>query len=158
MRRAIGFAVLFLLASAPVFAAEPAYLDDRSTAASLVNSYYNAVNRREYARAYTYFGPNGGPKPYADFAQGYQDTEHVSVLTGAAQSDGAAGSIYYTIPVAIDALTADGRHRQFAGCYVTRLIEPGNQDPPVVPMYIYQAKLNAAHGRLAAILPDCPLQ
>jgi len=158
MRGPIGIAALLLLASAPAFAAEPSYLDDRSTAASLVNSYYNAVNRHEYARAYTYFGPNGGPKPYSDFAEGYQDTEHVSVLTGAAQSDGAAGSIYYTIPVAIDAVTDDGRHRQFAGCYVTRLVEPGNQDPPVVPMYIYQAKLHAAHGRLAAILPDCPLQ
>jgi hypothetical protein len=158
MRKPIGIAALLLLASAPAFAAEPTYLDDRSTAASLVNSYYNAVNRHEYARAYTYFGPNGGPKPYEDFAQGYQDTERVSVLTGRAQSDGAAGSIYYTIPVAIDAVTDDGGHRQFAGCYVTRLVEPGNQDPPVVPMYIYQAKLHAAHGRLAAILPDCPPQ
>jgi hypothetical protein len=149
---------LAALAVAPTFAAEPAYLDDRSTAASLVKSYYNAVNRHEYARAYTYFGPNGGPKPYEDFAQGYADTEYVSVLTGQAQGDGAAGSIYYTIPVAIDALSDDGGHQQFAGCYVTRLIEPGNQDPPVVPMYIDEARLHVAHGRLASILPDCPLQ
>jgi hypothetical protein len=158
MRLRTAFATLLLLASVPAFAAEPVYLDDRSTAASLVKSYYNAVNRHEYARAYTYFGPNGGPKPYDDFAQGYADTRYVAVLTGAARSDGAAGSIYFTLPVAIDALTDDGRHRQFAGCYVTRLIEPTNQDPPVVPMYIYQAKLHTAHGRLADILPDCPPQ
>jgi hypothetical protein len=158
MRLPTAFAALLLLASVPALAAEPAYLDDRSTAASLVKSYYNAVNRHEYARAYTYFGPNGGPKPYDEFARGYADTRYVAVLTGAAQSDGAAGSIYFTLPVAIDALTDGGRHRQFVGCYVTRLIEPGNQDPPVVPMYIYEAKLHAAHGRLADILPDCPLQ
>jgi hypothetical protein len=153
----IGGAVLAAV-TVPVFAAEPAYLDDRSTAAALIRSFYNAVNRHEYARAYTYFGPNGGPKPYEIFAQGYADTQFVTVATGTAQSDGAAGSIYYTIPVAIDALSDDGHHRQFAGCYVTRLIEPGNQDPPVVPMYIDKAALHVAHGRLGNILPDCPLQ
>jgi hypothetical protein len=154
----IAAAAATALLGTVALAAEPAYVDDRSTAASLVKSFYNAVNRHEYARAYTYFGSNGGPKPYEDFAQGYADTQFVAVATGRAQSDGAAGSTYYTIPVAIDALSDGGGHQQFAGCYVTRLIEPGNQEPPVVPMYIDQAKLHPAHGRLADILPNCPVQ
>ena len=49
MRWRIAFAVLLLFEVLPVLAAEPAYLDDRSTAASLVRSFYNAVNRHEYA-------------------------------------------------------------------------------------------------------------
>jgi hypothetical protein len=154
MRWQMGFAVLLLLGSAPALAAQPAYLDDRSTAASLVRSYYNAVNRHEYARAYTYFG-DSPPQPYQQFADGYADTVSVSVATGAATSDGAAGSTYFTLPVAIDALQSNGTHRQFAGCYTTRLIQPGVQDPPVTPMFIYKATLHVAHGPIAGLLPHC---
>jgi len=133
---------------------EPAYQDDRSTPTAVVESLYNAINRHEYARAYTYFGDNA-PQGYAAFASGYADTVSVKVATGAATSDGAAGSTYYTLPVAIDALQSDGTHRQFAGCYTTRLVDPGVQDPPVKPMFIFKASLHAAHGSLAASLPIC---
>jgi hypothetical protein len=139
--KAIGLlisAVGVVAAAAPAFAAQPAYLDDRSTAAALVRSFYNAVNRQEYARAYTYFGANP-PQPYASFAGGYANTAFVTVATGAAVSDGAAGSIYYTLPVAIDAQQSNGTHKQFAGCYVTRLVQPTIQDPPVEPMFIFKA-------------------
>src|SRR6185437_17036568 len=95
----IGGAVLAAV-TFPAFAAEPAYLDDRSTAAALVKSFYNAVDRHEYARAYTYFGAAGGPQPYAQFAAGYADTVSVRVVTGTAQGEGAAGSTYFTLPVA----------------------------------------------------------
>src|SRR6185437_12487561 len=149
----IGGAVLAAV-TFPAFAAEPAYLDDRSTAASLVRSFYNAVNRQEYARAYTYFGANP-PQPYSSFVNGYAGTAFVTVATGAAISDGAAGSIYYTLPVAIDARQSNGTHKQFAGCYVTRLVQPTIQDPPVEPMFIYKATLNVAHGNIRALLPHC---
>ncbi len=150
-------AALALLAVAPALAA-PAYLDDRSTAASVVKSFYNAINLQQYSRAYTYFGPNGGPNSYAQFSAGYANTASVSVATGAAQPDGAAGSSFYTLPVAIDAVQSDGSHRQFAGCYTTRLIDPGVQDPPVTPMFIYKASLHPASGPIASILPHCPTQ
>jgi hypothetical protein len=154
MRLWIGVSVLLLLSALPAFA-DPAYLDDRSTAGSLVWSFYNAVNLHQYARAYSYFGDNAAPEPYENFAQGYQDTQFVTVVTGAEQSDGTAGSIYYTIPVAIDALSDGGGHKQFAGCYTTRLIDPDNQDPPVTPMFISAAKLHVAHGNINRLLPDC---
>ena len=155
MRRSFLTLLTFLAAAVPVCAAEPAYLDDRSTAASLVRSFYNAINRHEFARAYTYFGDSGAPQPYSPFAAGYADTASVTVVTGTASSDDAAGSTYYTLPVAIDAVSTSGTHRQFAGCYTTRLIQPANQDPPVTPMFIYQARLAPAHGQLSALLPHC---
>lgn len=154
VRSVVGVSTLLLMTSAAL-AAQPAYLDDRSTAASLVKSFYNAINRHEYARAYTYFGPDGGPQPFARFEDGYRDTVFVRVVTGPAQSDGAAGSVYYTLPVAIDALEANGSHRQFAGCYTTKLVNPTVQEPPVQPMYIFKATLEAAHGSPAALLPHC---
>ena len=42
-------------------AAEPAYLDDRSDAGALVRSFYNALNRHEYSRAWSYFGEMQSP-------------------------------------------------------------------------------------------------
>ncbi len=155
MRRSFPAALFALVSTLPALAAQPAYLDDRSTAASLVRSYYNAINRQEYARAYTYFGDSAAPQPYPAFAAGYAGTASVAVVTGDATSDGAAGSIYYTLPVAIDAVSTAGTHKQFAGCYTTRLIQPTNQDPPVTPMFIYQARLSPAHGPIAGLLPYC---
>ena len=66
----LSFAALAVAIAAPTFAAQPPYMDDRSTAASLVRSYYNAINRQEYARAYTYFGDSNAPQSYASFAAG----------------------------------------------------------------------------------------
>lgn len=155
MFRRIASATFAVFVALPALAAQPAYLDDRSTAAALVKSFYNAINRHEYARAYTYFG-SVAPQPYATFADGYADTASVKVATGRTVSDGAAGSVYYTLPVAIDALQSDGTHKQFAGCYTARLVQPSVQDPPVTPMFIAKAHLDAAHGSLRAILPRCP--
>src|SRR5690349_21692340 len=73
-----------LMVATSTLAAQPAYVDDRSTAASLVRSYYNAINRQEYARAYTYFGDNNAPQSYSSFAAGYADTVSVTVATGSA--------------------------------------------------------------------------
>ena len=151
----LSFAALGLVIATPTLAAQPAYMDDRSTAASLVRSYYNAINRQEYARAYTYFGDNNAPQSYASFAAGYANTASVSVVTGTAVGDGAAGSTYFTLPVAIDAVSSNGTHTQFAGCYTTRLVQPTIQDPPVTPMFIFKAKLSPAHGNIRSLLPNC---
>jgi hypothetical protein len=61
MTRSRGLSSLIALlilwaAFTPVVAAqgtapEPDYLDDRSTPEAVVNSYYDAINRKEYARA-----------------------------------------------------------------------------------------------------------
>jgi hypothetical protein len=37
------------------------YLDDRSNPEAVVSSYYNAIDRREYARASSYFGKGTAP-------------------------------------------------------------------------------------------------
>lgn len=139
-------------------AAQPSYRDDRSTPAAVVASYYNAVNRHEYARAYSYFNPTNPPEPYARFKRGYGETVSVRVVTGDATAEGAAGSTYFTLPVAIDALSRDGTHHQFAGCYTVRLIEPTIQEPPVIPMFIAKAHLKAMHGAIRGLLPTCKRQ
>jgi hypothetical protein len=131
------------------------YRDDRSTAEAVVQSLYNAINRHEYLRAYSYYGEHGAPADFDTFAAGYADTATVEILLGTVAAEGAAGSVYYSVPVAIDAVSTQGTHTQFAGCYTLRLSNPQiQQTPPFVPLHIERGKLYAVAGTLPAIVPS----
>ena len=85
--------------------AQEAYLDDRSSAPALVKSLYNAINRKEYGRAWDYFGAQKPAKDYDAFVAGYANTKEVRVMVGDVSAEGAAGSSFYSVPVAILAFT-----------------------------------------------------
>ncbi len=140
-RLALGVVALSLLGG--VAHAADAYMDDRSTADSLVRSLYNAINMQDYARAYSYFS-DPPAKDFDTYTKGFESTEHVDVLLGAVSGDGAAGSIYLSVPTAIRAKDKDGKFSYFAGCYVVRQINGGIQDPPYRPLEIQSAKLKPA--------------
>jgi hypothetical protein len=145
---------LAVLLAAPASAQGLApYLDDRSDPASLVRSYYNAIARQEYARAYGYLAE---PRDYASFAAGYSDTDKVEIALGSVISEGAAGSIYARVPVAVRSVSTSGEVQVFAGCYTTRQIQPAIQEPPFRPIQISEGRLTKALGDLAAAVPaDC---
>jgi hypothetical protein len=128
------------------------YLDNRSTAEAVVESFYNAINRGEYARAYSYFEDGEGVEDYDSFVSGYADTEHVELTTGTLASEGAAGSIYYSLPVALDAIDTDNRHTAFAGCYTLRLVNPQLQEPPFRPLHIVKGEIHKIRSG-AAVRP-----
>ncbi|MEO9167457.1 MAG: DUF1176 domain-containing protein, partial [Aestuariivirga sp.] len=114
-------------------AADP-FLDDRSSPESVIRSLYNAINMHQYGRAYGYFA-DPPAKDYDTYAKGFATTAHVDVLLGQAGGDGAAGSIYFNMPIAIRATATDGKISYFAGCYVVRAIN-ADQDPPYTPLQI----------------------
>jgi hypothetical protein len=143
--------------------AEPAYLDDRSTPESLLQSFYNAINRKEYARAYGYWDARaaGDKLPAFDqFAQGYADTTSVQLTTGPVGGDAGAGQLYYNVPVVLVATQAGGTTQTFAGCYTLHLGQPAIQGvPPFQPLAIVGATVQqAAAGTTVANLPagTCP--
>ncbi|WP_354059155.1 hypothetical protein [Devosia sp. 2618] len=161
MPRLLLAASLAVLVSTAAFA-DDGYIDDRSTATSTITSFYNAVARNELTRAWSYYqheetDPAEITAKFEEFAKGYADTKTVTVLTGEEDSEGAAGSIYYKLPVAIDAVNEAGEHTQFAGCYTLKLVQPANQAaPPFRPLHIEEGHLEPAKGELSAILPlDC---
>lgn len=133
--------------------AEAPYLDDRSDPAAVVRSLYNAVNRKEYARAWDYFGETKPAKDFDAFARGYADTDRVDVETGAVSSEGAAGSTFYNIPVAIRAVGTDGSEKIFAGCFTARQVNASIQEPPFKPIQLDKGSLKPAEGDLADALP-----
>ncbi len=135
MRTIMAGALLALVQLAPATAAEPGYLDDRSSPRALINSLYNAINTRQYARAWSYFAE----PPAADldaYAAGFDDTRKVNLSIGAPISDHAAGNAYWQVPVAIESVADDGSERVFAGCYTLHLANPGIQDVPFSPLEI----------------------
>lgn len=153
LRKAVCF--IAFLGVPLVLAASPVYTDDRSTPAGVVQSFYNAINRAEYLRAWSYFKSAAAPA-YASFKSGYGDTLSVEVKLGKPRSEGAAGSVQTKLPVALLAHHADGSSSLFEGCYTLIQIDPSIQDaPPFRPIEITSAHLTASSGSLGSATPSC---
>jgi hypothetical protein len=105
------------------------YLDDRSSAVALMASLYNAINRKEYLRAFSYWEPTGQMKgtSYSSYSAGFANTKAVQLVVGQASGDAGAGNLYYTLPVGLTVQNNDGTSQKFAGCYVLHLANPGVQ-------------------------------
>jgi hypothetical protein len=136
------------------------YRDDRSNAVAVLESYVNALNRKEYARAYGYWEENGEVEPFADFAAGFAETEAVTLETGALGGEGAAGNLFYTVPATLHATHSDGNTQTFVGCYTLHVSQPAVQaTPPFRPLGIRSATLTeaAAGADTAALMAaTCP--
>jgi hypothetical protein len=121
----------------------PGYLDNRSSPAAVLDSYVNAINRREYARAYSYWDPDAAAQqlpPFADFVAGYSTTDSVRLVIGVVSGDAGAGQFYFSAPAILASRMADGERQTFAGCYTMHLSNPGIQsEPPFRPLAIVRA-------------------
>ena len=153
MLKRIAVSVIVLLVAQVQSAAaqgrtpEPGYLDDRSTPEAVITSYYDAVNKREYARAFSYWEPAAAARvlaPFDDFANGYADTASVDLTLGTGGSGVGAGQLFFTVPVTLLATMTDGSTQTFVGCYTLHLARPQLQAvPPFHPMSIQDASVQA---------------
>jgi hypothetical protein len=134
------------------------FVDNRSGPIETVSSFLNALNLKQYVRAYSYFqAPASFPGSYDPFAAGYSDTGVITVTFGTVQSEGAAGSLYYKVPLATIVLTTTNTTQTFVGCYTLRLSQPTVQGvPPFQPMGIVSGKFNqVTNGSdINALLPS----
>ncbi len=136
------------------------YLDDRSTPAALMLSFFNAINKHEYLRAYSYYAGAANLGTLDQFTAGYETTQSVAVVIGEISGEGAAGSLYYTVPMILNVTNTVNVQLKYAACYVLRLPQPGNYgEPPITPMHIERgtAKEAAAGASDAdALASACP--
>lgn len=122
------------------------YLDDHSTPFQVLRSYYNAINRQEYVRAYSYWS-DSNTQPYAKFEQGFKDTVSVELYTGQLYGGVAAGTTYYQAEVSLKSRLSNGTSQTFAGCFSFRFGNPANYGtPPFRPMLIDKAKMQQLNG------------
>lgn len=121
------------------------YIDDRSTPSQVIVSYYNALNRQEYLRAYNYWlNPTGTQGSFTRFVSGYRDTARVDLVFGSITSGVGAGQIYYTVPVLLKATAVNGVRANWAACYVVHQARPENfGEPPFSPMGIDRGSATA---------------
>jgi|GEM_PF-410814 len=123
-----------------------AYIDNRSGPVEVLQSFYNAVNRHEYARAYSYWDPDRAPN-FSQFQQAYEDVVAIQFAVGEVGGDQAAGSVYYNVAAVIVAQTADGDIQTYAACYMLNMSQPAlYDDPPVPPLAIETAVIQPVAG------------
>jgi len=121
------------------------YIDGRTNPVALISSFWNALNRQEYARAYSYFeAPAIFPGPYLTFKAGYLDTINVSGGITPPEKLAASGNWYWKVPVTLNAQTKTGVKQAFVGCYIVHQSDPELYvSPPFNPMGIQKARFEA---------------
>jgi hypothetical protein len=119
------------------------YIDNRSGPLETLQSLFNALNRREYARAYDYYENQAALGSFAAYQQGYAATQSIQWAWGSVQSEGGAGQLYWSVPVTLKDKNTSGS-QTFVGCYKLHLSQPGIQSaPPYHPLGIISASLGA---------------
>lgn len=130
----------------------PDYKDDRSSPEALIKSFYNAINRGEFSRAYSY---HDGLSDFPSWVLGYENTRSIKLHTGSSEGDPGAGVLYWHQPVAIEAESYDGKKEVFSGCYEISQPAPLNQEaPPFRPMTISSGSLKKTTESLKNSLPE----
>ena len=153
MRVALMF--LFVASSALAGPQADRYIDDRSSPERVVISLYNAINRHEYLRAWSYFQEETAP-PFDIFSEGYADTAQVELRIGEVQTEGAAGSIHSLVPLALQATSNDGSVTVFTGCYHLTQVQPGAQaEPPFRPILIDDGQLEESNKPFIEAMGRC---
>lgn len=117
--------------------------ENLSSPVELLASYYNAINRREYERAWQYW--ETPPGAFAEFRRGYADTVSVQLIVQPPTViHGAAGSLYVEVPTVLVARERDGSEHLYAGCYVARRSNLRAPDQIGQAWRIYKAHLKPA--------------
>ncbi len=149
-------ALLLLLLATPAAAQPlPDYSDNRTTAADVIQSLYNAVNRHEYLRAWSYYRDGAAPN-FPTFAAGYANTFSVEVQLGKITQDGTAGATHYAVPVALRARDSADHITVFEGCYTLIQVDPSiQQTPPFRPIQIDGGRLQKTAKSFPKAMGTC---
>jgi hypothetical protein len=88
----------------------------------VLQAYYQAIDAGNYPRAYTSWENNGtaSQQSYTVFVEGFASTDSVTLATGQAQTNAAAGSVYTEVPVVVVGQQRDGSRQSFCGNYRLR--------------------------------------
>lgn len=127
---------------------------------SLIGAYYNAIDRRDYARAYSYWEAPPKGQSQANFAAGFANTVGASVIVRLpyAMSAG-AGNVFAEVPALVIAQHADGSEHYYVGCFTTHRsnVPVGNATEPDPNWRIRDGSLREiSTPDLSALSASCP--
>lgn len=116
-------------ADEPVEPAEPTDPTGAEAAVAVIRQYYDAIDRRDYARAYALWAEGGAAsgQSFDEFRRGFAGTASVEVEFGEpGRIEPAAGSRFIRVPVVVRAVRTDGGAQCFHGTYtLQRSVVPG---------------------------------
>lgn len=130
--------------SSPSPSVSPLDPNSPEAAVQVIRDYYDAINQRNFERAYHHWGDGGANsnRTFDEFRQGYDQTDHVVVEIGQpGRIDPAAGSRYIEIPVAITATMTDGQVQHFSGSYTLRRAVVEGATPEQQTWHFYKARI-----------------
>lgn len=110
-----------LCAAAPAAARVPC----PPTARSAVDAYHRAIGQGRFGAAHRLWADGGraSGKTRGQFARGFAATARTRASTDApGRVEGAAGSLYATVPARVEARLKNGTAQRFAGTYVLRRV------------------------------------
>lgn len=163
--KCLALFAIFAATSAPAKdTVRPAYLDNRSTAVDLLDSYYNAIALGQYARAFTYTlrsTPDETAQDisaaYGVFRDGFDGVVDVRMRRGTGFESPGAGLEMTAIPVVFELRDEAGTRTLHAACHYLVQLSPDSQDlAPFEPIRLDHTQPEAVSGDFAhAAMPDC---
>lgn len=114
-------------------------------AADVIRRYYEAIDARDYRRAYEHWGDSGrsSGQTFEEFAAGFSETSSVEAEVGMpGRIDPAAGSRYVEVPVLIRAEAKGGEEQRFEGTYTLRRSEVDGATEAQRRWHIYSADIS----------------
>lgn len=118
-----------------------------AAAVDAVRRYYAAIDARDYGTAYAQWADGGAAsgKSRQAFEHGFARTRRTHVDVGRpGRVEGAAGSLYITVPVTVNAVLDDGTRQHFTGSYVLRQVNGPDGPAPLRSWHIQSATLKRA--------------
>ncbi|MBI5667677.1 MAG: hypothetical protein HZC41_06680 [Chloroflexi bacterium] len=112
---------------------------------SLIGSYYNAIDRGDYTRAYHYWERPPQNMTEAQFVAGFADTVNAEVIVRLPVLIGAAaGNSYADVPTLVIAEHGDGTVHYYAGCFTAHKtnVPVGSATEPDPNWYIQDGTLS----------------
>jgi len=118
---------------------------ESAAAAEVLTRYYEAIEAHDYGTAYALWGDGGQASrhTFEEFKAGFADTRSTALtIAQLGDVEGAAGSLYVSIPVTVHAELNDGASQQFSGSYVLRRVnDVEGSTPEQRSWHIYSASL-----------------
>lgn len=110
----------------------------------VVRAYYDAIDARDFARAYALWSDSGraSGKSLSEFSRGFDATASVTATIGApGRIEGAAGSRYVEVPVELEARQRNGAVDRYRGTYTLRRAVVTGATVAQRTWHLYSAKL-----------------
>jgi hypothetical protein len=98
---------------------------ENAAATDVLRGYYAALEARDFKAAYAAWSDHGkaSKQSFAAFQAGFASTRTTRVTVDQpGEIEGAAGSLYISIPVTVHAERVDGTSQTFSGSYVLRRV------------------------------------